>query len=787
MSTLKGGQFMIDGKPFFMLSGEIHYYRIPPKMWDTHLKRAKEAGLNTVSSYIPWGWHEHAEGRFDFDGNTHPQRNIIEYLKKVRKHGLKFIARVGPIANAEMRGEGMPEWLLRNYPDVYITLKDGKKATWPMMNYMDKTFLQKTRKWYDRILPIIKENEDPQGCVVLVQLCNEIGMIHWLAKGADFSEATQEMYRDFLEKKYGTVNKLNKAYGTGYGAFGDIRQPKDGDFSQNKNMLWDWMGFYQHWFAVYYSELFKSYESKGLKSPVLANIPQFYDFDVRGRGVFSPMTSMMFKDFPKFVPHVIFGGAYQMRRLDYENFHDVAITSEVVKLITNPGIPSVCAEMQTGILKDNPRLYPADIELNLKTSAAHGLNGVNCYMFSGGRNEKEFAGMGMRHEWQAPVASNGEKRDHFAPIEEFGRIIRSFGPQLSSTEKSFDTAVGFYTPYYETEYLSGPEIERLENRKMKLFFDGIGRLLQLANINYKFVDIKKATPEELRKYPSIFVFSLEFMDENTQKNLAGYVSQGGKLILNPCMPDKDLNMDKCTALSDALGVADTGRAEKGFYIIGSEDYNAEGELHTFSHNASAKAAAHDLDNRPCAVLTQYGKGSALVMGMGIYHLFDYHIDVIRDFSAMMGITPSVKLQKDLQATVRRNKDYGFLFLTNYNDVPRETKISMVLPGETKATTFPAGGKLKIMNRRGYVIPLNVPLPSGDRIRYAAAEIFDVKESKGKKEIAVRGAGGSLVEIELITSSKNAFLGGKKLAVKRKKGSMLIQFTAEGSIQKLSIR
>ena len=61
MVELKDRQFYVDGKPFFMMSGEIHYYRMPPKMWDVHLKRAKEAGLNTVSSYIPWGWHEYEE------------------------------------------------------------------------------------------------------------------------------------------------------------------------------------------------------------------------------------------------------------------------------------------------------------------------------------------------------------------------------------------------------------------------------------------------------------------------------------------------------------------------------------------------------------------------------------------------------------------------------------------------------------------------------------------------------------------------------------------------------
>ena len=75
----------------------------------------------------------------------------------------------------------------------------------------------------------------------------------------------------------------------------------------------------------------KAWQAHGLTLPVMANIPQFYDFDVRGRGVFAPMTSMMFRDFPARVPGVVFGGAYQMvsAATDVSNWHNAhAINSE---------------------------------------------------------------------------------------------------------------------------------------------------------------------------------------------------------------------------------------------------------------------------------------------------------------------------------------------------------------------------------------------------------------------------------------------------------------------------
>jgi len=85
----------------------MHYYRIKPELWPLHLKRAQEAGLNTISTYIPWSWHESEQGKFDFTGATHPQRNIVGFIKQVKAHGLKLSVRVGPTSNAEMINEGV--------------------------------------------------------------------------------------------------------------------------------------------------------------------------------------------------------------------------------------------------------------------------------------------------------------------------------------------------------------------------------------------------------------------------------------------------------------------------------------------------------------------------------------------------------------------------------------------------------------------------------------------------------------------------------------------------------
>jgi beta-galactosidase len=68
--TIGERDFLLDGKPFVIRSGEMHYPRIPREYWQHRLRMARAMGLNTVATYAFWNMHEPVEGRFDFGGNA---------------------------------------------------------------------------------------------------------------------------------------------------------------------------------------------------------------------------------------------------------------------------------------------------------------------------------------------------------------------------------------------------------------------------------------------------------------------------------------------------------------------------------------------------------------------------------------------------------------------------------------------------------------------------------------------------------------------------------------------
>ncbi len=119
--TIDHGQFLLHDKPFQMMSGEMHYARIPPEYWRQRLMMAKSMGLNTVSTYVFWNLHEPKRGEFTFSGIA----DIAKFVKIAQEVGLYVILRPGPYVCAEWEFGGYPSWLLKDH-DLIVRKNDRK-------------------------------------------------------------------------------------------------------------------------------------------------------------------------------------------------------------------------------------------------------------------------------------------------------------------------------------------------------------------------------------------------------------------------------------------------------------------------------------------------------------------------------------------------------------------------------------------------------------------------------------------------------------------------------------
>lgn len=109
-----------NGRPFFGVSGELHFSRMTDDRWEDELIKMKMAGINTVSTYVFWNHHEEEEGCFCFEG----RRNLRKFVLLCQKHDLYVILRVGPFNHGEARNGGMPDWMYGK-PFEVRSMNDG--------------------------------------------------------------------------------------------------------------------------------------------------------------------------------------------------------------------------------------------------------------------------------------------------------------------------------------------------------------------------------------------------------------------------------------------------------------------------------------------------------------------------------------------------------------------------------------------------------------------------------------------------------------------------------------
>ncbi|MEU9647818.1 glycoside hydrolase family 35 protein [Streptomyces sp. NPDC048110] len=156
--THADGTLLRNGRPHRLLAGSLHYFRVHPGHWADRLRRLAALGLNTVDTYVPWNFHERAEGDIRFDG----PRDLAGFVRLAQEEGLDVVVRPGPYICAEWDNGGLPAWLTGT-PGMRLRTSHGP-------------FLEAVDRWFDELIPRIADLQAGRGGpVVAVQIENEYG------------------------------------------------------------------------------------------------------------------------------------------------------------------------------------------------------------------------------------------------------------------------------------------------------------------------------------------------------------------------------------------------------------------------------------------------------------------------------------------------------------------------------------------------------------------------------------------------------------------------------------
>jgi beta-galactosidase len=239
--TVDRESFLLNGEPFRILAGAMHYFRIHPAQWQDRLLKLKAMGLNTVETYVAWNSHEPRPGEFRFDDGL----DIAAYIRLAAELGLYVIVRPGPYICSEWDLGGLPAWLLRD-PGMRLRC-------------YHKPFLAAVDRYFAALLPQLAPLQITQGGPILaVQVENEYGSygddkayLHYLADGlrargidtllfTSDGQAGEMLINGTLPGVLATVNFSADAQE----AFGRLRA-----FQSNGPLMCSefWNGWFDHW------------------------------------------------------------------------------------------------------------------------------------------------------------------------------------------------------------------------------------------------------------------------------------------------------------------------------------------------------------------------------------------------------------------------------------------------------------------------------------------------------------------------------------------------------------
>ncbi|XP_035202244.1 beta-galactosidase-1-like protein 2 isoform X2 [Oxyura jamaicensis] len=240
----ENSQFLLEGMPFRIFGGSMHYFRVPREYWEDRMLKMKACGLNTLTTYVPWNLHEQTRGKFDFSQDL----DLEAFLSLAAKNGLWVILRPGPYICSEWDLGGLPSWLLQD-PEMQL------RTTY-------KGFTEAVDAYFDHLMPIVVPLQYKKGGpIIAVQVENEYGSY---AKDPNYMAYVKMalLSRGIVELLMTSDNKNGLSFGLVEGALATVNFQKlepgvlkyldTVQRDQPKMVMEYWTGWFDNWGGPHY-------------------------------------------------------------------------------------------------------------------------------------------------------------------------------------------------------------------------------------------------------------------------------------------------------------------------------------------------------------------------------------------------------------------------------------------------------------------------------------------------------------------------------------------------------
>lgn len=730
MLTVKNHHFYQNGKEIFLYGGEIHYFRLPKEQWEDRILKAKAAGMNMVSTLVPWMYHEPLEGQQDLEGKRLPETDLAAFLELIRKHEMYCILKPGPYIMSEMRNHGLPDWLFDNYPQCLGKDKYGNPVDDHYVHLENETFLGFVENWYRAVGKVAKPYmEENGGPIIMVQLDNEIGMLNWCSGMADYCEGNIANFHSYVRQLYAEKE-----------SYADKDFPEFYSFVQNPpadaviQVNIDLTNYSRLYYKRYFEKLQHFCKCYLGDSMYIVNVHGFDTYDIVKRGREYPSGLSQLYGVAG-AQNTLTAGDYYLGNIFYDNFQDIHLANAFTYAAQSSDQPLFSDEFQGGFQIDTPRVQPTSYDLTTRLCIADGMDGISYFLFAGGVNPDTIGYYGHRHEWQAAILPDGSLNTQYPYFAHLGKVLGACGDSLARTAFEPVLELGIIMDYYMSEYLYHDSIlaakrEEIERYGTDFLYNGMGKGLGVTNLSFRGLNLER--PIDPQTNPVIFLCATPFMSEQIQTRLLDYVRQGGKLMIYPTIPVKDMLGQPCTVLKDALGCG-TDLYEDGMVTV-DDVIDVPAALYTDFGEMEGTFARDQRTGKACGFIRRLGEGTILCYGLGHHHEYYFRDEVLLTQLKKLGVQPtytSDRLSDKLLMSSRANAEGGrYLTVVNIDEYDKITHLFR------RGEVLFGGKEMTIPARKGLLLPLNMQITTDVKILWSTGEVIGLEETSGQIALTV---------------------------------------------------
>ncbi len=737
---LEDKQFKINGESKIILAGEIHYFRLEVSEWEDRIIKLKEAGFNTVATYIPWSIHEQEMGNIDLTGSTKPHYNLELFCELVNKHGLYLIPRPGPFVMAETTGDGVPFWLSENFDDVNLKAWDGNDGTTVTRDYLSKSFLKYSKIWLDEVYSLLNRYVDKN--IIAIQLDNEIGMLSWVSNCPDLNVNNIEMLRDFIVEK-SDPNAYSYDLNDLEQCILNMRSPKEEDAV----LFHADLGYFNRDKFARYTTFLESvcYEHGFNNTPLLINIHGTGGGRLYGYPIGLSQLIETYAD----KPNITAGSDLYFDNVDLSDFHEWYLASCLTEATLDKKQPLSSLELNAtsgdyGNSITNRKLN-SSLKLQISLLLSQNNKILNFYLFTGGFNDhfnemvhdgrNRVANTGELHGYGAPISPLGDKAYFFEIIEEIGLLNSTIGDKLASMLQVKDNlGFGFIPDYYMTEFkypkshVMNEVYSNLERNRANKIYETVFKYSLIRGYQPDCVNIQKHKVDP-NKIKVLMIPVSKYMTKSAQENIVDYAKAGGKLILVGEPTEYDINGNECRILSDYLKLSiDPDYVAKKFTTAVPSGY-LEGLVSTFVYDSGAIVSKHPnesildiYDSNSSCGLHIKTEDSEVVFISCAYRVDQEGFDIIFD---KLGLSANITFDRadiGTYAFINECDDEQIITLMNFDETKRNVAISY------KGHELFGGDKISLSGRCCKFLPLNLKYDNFT-IAYSTEEIKNISSSE----------------------------------------------------------